>query len=123
MNDLPIASSFVALLHLFRACFPRRQTFDNFAAILAGWALALGRGTLSSALVAADLTGKKHWTAWYRFFSRAGWSMDELGLKVAELVVARFVPAGTIHMVGDDTLHAKGGKNAERQGPAAQLAG
>jgi len=109
MNSFPISPSFIALLSSLHPCFPRRQTFDNFVAIMAGWVLALGRGTLSSALVAADLTTTKHWSAWYRFFSRSRWSLDELGLKMAELVVDRFVSEGTILVAGDDTLHAKGG--------------
>jgi hypothetical protein len=111
LASLPLVASFVAILTPLRACFPRQRTFENFVAIVFGWMLAQGAGTLSSALVAGDLTTQKHWSAFYRFFSRGTWCMDVLGLKVAELVVARFLPDGLVTVAVDDTLHGKGGKN------------
>lgn len=111
LASLPLLSTFVAVLTPLRGCFARQAAFENFVAIAHGWVLALGRGTLSSALVAGDLVGRKHWCAFYRLFSRAKWSTDELGLAVARAVVARFACDGIITLVVDDTLHAKGGKN------------
>ena len=111
LETLPLLPSFVTLLSHLRECFPRRRTFENFVAIAFGWIMAQGTGTLSSALVAADLTEKKHWTTFYRFFNRGRWSVDALGLKVADLIVQRLVPEGDIVVAVDDTLHAKGGKN------------
>jgi hypothetical protein len=111
LASIPLLSSFLAVLTPLRGCFPRRRAFENFVAILAGWVLAQGTGTLSSALVAGDLATRKHWTAFYRFFSRGTWDVDGLGLAIAELLVARFVPDGVITAALDDTLHAKGGKN------------
>lgn len=109
LASIPLLSSFLTVLTPLRGCFPRRRAFENFVAILAGWALAQGTGTLSSALVAGDLAARKHWSAFYRFFSRAAWSIDALGLAVAGLLVDRFVPVGVITVAVDDTLHAKGG--------------
>lgn len=111
LASLPLLTSFAALLTPLRGCFPRQATYENFVAVMFGWVMAQGTGTLSSALVAADLTGSKHWSAFYRLFSRGTWCIDTLGLTVAELLVARFVPDGTIVVAVDDTLHAKGGKN------------
>lgn len=111
LASLPLLTTFLAVLTPLRACFPRRATFENFVAVMFGWVMAQGTGTVSSALVAGDLTGSKHWSAFYRLFSRGSWCIDALGLKVAELLVARFVPDGTIVLAVDDTLHAKGGKN------------
>jgi hypothetical protein len=111
LASIPLLSSFLATLTPLREVFPRRRTFENFVAVLLGMAMAQGTGTVSSALVAADLTDKKHWSSFYRLFSRATWSVNALGLKVAELVVHRFVPSGPLFVAVDDTLHAKGGKN------------
>ncbi|MBI4730158.1 MAG: transposase [Acidobacteria bacterium] len=109
LANLPILSSFLAVLAPLRPCFPRARTFENFVAVIFGWVMAQATGTLSSALVAGDLVDKKHWSAFYRLFSRATWCIDRLGLAVADLLVARFAPTGPIDAAVDDTLHARGG--------------
>jgi hypothetical protein len=109
LQSIPVLSSFLAVVAPLRACFPRVRTFENFVAVLSGWVMAQATGTLSSALVAGDLVGKKHWSAFYRLFSRGRWSIDRLGLAVADLVVERFAPQGVLLVAVDDTLHAKGG--------------
>ncbi len=49
----------------------------------------------------------------HRFFSRARWSPEELGLAVAKLVAALLVPAGEPVVVAiDDTLFRRRGKKA-----------
>jgi hypothetical protein len=109
-TTLPILSSFVALLAPLRSCFPRQKTFENFVVICFGIIMALGRGRLSEALICGGLTKTKHWSAFYRFFSRSSWSIDALGLGVARMIVDRLVPAdGVIVLAGDDTLHSRGG--------------
>lgn len=110
LASLPLLSSFVALLTPLRPCFPRQRTFENFVAISFALLMALGRGRLSDALVCGGLVGQKHWSAFYRFFSRSSWSLDDLGVGVARLLVEHLVPAdGPIVLAGDDTLHARGG--------------
>jgi len=110
LASLPLLPSFVELFTPLRACFSRQKTFENFIAISFGLLMAMGRGRLSEALVCGGLVGQKHWSAFYRFFSRASWSIDELGLGVARLIVERLVPShAPIVIAGDDTLHAKGG--------------
>lgn len=94
LESLPILPSFVNLLTPLRSCFPRQKTFENFVAISFGLLMAMGRGRLSEALVCGGLVGHKHWSAFYRFFSRASWSIDGLGLAVARLIVDHLVPAG-----------------------------
>jgi hypothetical protein len=111
LASLGIVTSFVELLTPLRTCFKRRMAFENFIAVLWGLALAMGRGTISSALLAAGLVGHKHWSAFYRLFSRATWDLDQLGLAVARLLVARLAGSGTLVLIVDDTLHAKSGKN------------
>jgi hypothetical protein len=54
----------------------------------------------------------------HRFFSRARWRVDDLGLAVARLVVALLVPAGQpVTVAIDDTLFKRRGKKA--RSPAA----
>lgn len=79
--------------------------------------MAMGRGRLSDALVCGALVGHKHGSAFYRFFSRAWWSIDGLGLAVGRLIVDPLVPAdGPILIAGDDTLQAKGGPTSSARG-------
>jgi SRSO17 transposase len=54
---------------------------------------------------AAGLAGRAHHARAHRFFSHSRWDLDSLGLLLARLVVARFVPAGAaLSVVVDDTL-------------------
>jgi SRSO17 transposase len=82
----------------------------NFAALSYGWVLAGARGTVSRAIRAAGELAPKHFSTYYRFFSRARWSGDALGLALLPLLL-RFAPAGTVVMVVDDTLTRKSGRH------------
>ncbi|WP_405849771.1 hypothetical protein [Streptomyces sp. NBC_01518] len=48
--------------------------------------------TVTGMWQAAGLAGKAHWSRAHRFFSRAVWDLDQVGLALARAVVARFVP-------------------------------
>ncbi len=61
-------------------------------------------------LVGARLSGSVIMRA-HRFFSAANWSVDELGLKVAELIVERLLAPGAPLIVPvDDTLAKRRGR-------------
>jgi len=72
-------SSFYALVGCFAPCFSQ-PSFQNFVAVLVGWVLARDRHTVSGALRAGTSLGAaKHFSVFYRFFSRANWVPDALG--------------------------------------------
>jgi hypothetical protein len=83
-------------------------TFRSLCAQVVGWLFA-PRRTISGILVASGLAGTRHHSAFYRVFSSAKWSLDELGLLVARLVIECFCLQGTVFLAVDDTLARKRG--------------
>jgi hypothetical protein len=82
----------------------------SFVTLMAGWVLDLRRHTVTEVIRAAGAVGRKHISSYHRFFSRARWSTDEVGLTLADLVVRRLAPRGGIRLVVDDTLGRHTGK-------------
>jgi hypothetical protein len=82
-------------------------TFLNFVTVLTGW-LFCQRHTVTATIVAAGRCAHKHHSAYHRVFANAQWSLDELGLAVASLVLPWLGP-GTIFVAVDDTLARKRG--------------
>lgn len=83
---------------------------ESFVTLMAGWVLDLRRHTVTEVIRAAGAVGRKHISSYHRFFSRARWTTDEVGLTLADLVVRRFAPKGIIRLVVDDTLGRHTGK-------------
>jgi DDE superfamily endonuclease len=101
---LCLPSSLDALLILFAPCFTR-PSFQTFRALLVGQISQTGLRTVCGMLVGARLSAVCHHARAHRFFSHARWSVDELGLRIAELVAARLIEPGAPVLVAvDDTL-------------------
>jgi SRSO17 transposase len=67
--------------------------------------------TVCGMLVGARLSGVCHHARAHRFFSAAGWSVDELGCRVAELIVERLLaPEEPLVVPVDDTLAKRRGR-------------
>lgn len=89
-------------------------TFDTFLIVLCGWVFAR-RHNVTGMILAADAVGSKHHSAFHRLFSAARWSLDEVGLAVADLLLsgngAGAGAAGTrVTLALDDTLCRKHGR-------------
>ena len=108
MPDVMLPASFVALLSEFRPLFTERS-FHNFVVLCCGFVHALGKHYVSSAIRAAASSSDKHYSCFYRFFSRAQWSVDDLGLTLLALVIKAF-PSSVVELVLDDTLVRRTGK-------------
>jgi hypothetical protein len=67
---LLLARSFASMLQSLRCVFTS-ASFDNFLVLMAGFVHALGPRRLTDALRAAGPSASKHYSAYYRFFSRA----------------------------------------------------
>lgn len=97
------------ILREFRFAFTSSPTFDNFVTLVVGWVLCTGRHTISRVIQFGREAGGKHHSALYRFFSRAKWDTDALGLVLLRLVMA-FVPESVaLTVLVDDTLCRKTG--------------
>jgi DDE superfamily endonuclease len=83
--------------------------FKRFVILLTGWIFA-PRRTITGMLVAAGVAGQQHHAAFHRVFSKAHWSLDQLGLIVFVLLKA-LLPEGTVELSLDDTeAHKRGRK-------------
>jgi hypothetical protein len=100
--ELP--TSLVSLLSLFRPCFTQ-ASFHTFCALCVGCLTRVRERTVTGMLTAAGLAGRWHHSRAHRFFSRARWSVDQLGLALLAVIVARLLDAeAPIRLVVDDTL-------------------
>ena len=110
MSDTPIVASFATLLQVFSGCFTA-PSMASFVTLMAGWVLDLRRHTVTGVIRAAGaVVGHKHISSYHRFFSRARWTTDEVGLTLAALIIERLAPEGVIRLVVDDTLGRHTGK-------------
>jgi SRSO17 transposase len=93
-----------ALLVLFASCFTA-PSFRTFQALVVGQVSQTGLRTVTGMLVGSRLSGVWHHCRCHRFFSHSRWSVDELGLRLAVLIVERFCEPGAAVLVAvDDTL-------------------
>lgn len=108
MPDVILPASFLAVIRQLRFVFTK-PSFANFAVLVSGFVFALGGHRLTDALRAVGRGAPKHYSAYYRFFSKARWSLDELGLRLAGIIIRTF-DADVVELVLDDTLTRRTGK-------------
>ncbi|WP_239336604.1 transposase [Frankia sp. CiP3] len=109
LPESTVPPSFAALLATFRPCFTA-PTFRTFCALVYGMLAGSGRRTVCGMLVGAGLSRAWRHHRAHRFFSRAAWSPDELGLALVRLVVGLLVPEGQpVTVAVDDTLYHRSG--------------
>jgi len=101
---LHVPASLDELLSLLSPCFSQ-PTFQTFRALLVGQVSQTGLRTVCGMLVGARLSAVWDHCRAHRFFSRARWSADELGLRIAALICERLLDPGAPLLVAiDDTL-------------------
>ena len=80
-------------------------TFQTFIGLVVGLIAQTRRRTVCGMLTGAGLDQVWHHSRAHRLFSNARWSGDALGLALADLIVARLLPAGAALTIAvDDTL-------------------
>jgi hypothetical protein len=105
-----VPPSLLIVLEVLRPCFTA-PSFATFSALVAGALSVSGPRTVTGMWSAAGLAGRSHWSRAHRFFSRAVWDLDAVGLALARAVVARFAPGGAdVKVAVDDTLFHRYGK-------------
>jgi hypothetical protein len=107
---LQVPVSLMTLLTGFAPLFTA-PSWRTFTMLACGFVAQAGKRTVCGMLTGAGLSRAWSHDRAHRFFSGARWSPDELGLAVAELVVALLVPAGApVTVAVDDTLFRRRGK-------------
>jgi DDE superfamily endonuclease len=82
----PALATLARVLSRFSLHFGARSFFHHLVLVV-GWLLSEpGRHSVAEALVSAALSGRLDWWPFHRFFSRAQWSVDRMGLTVAALL-------------------------------------
>lgn len=108
-TSLLLPDTFWPLLAAFTGCFGA-PTFRNFCAIVTGWVHCLGRHTVTAVALASGDLDRRHISTFHRFFALAQWTLDSLGLVVADLALP-WIPADQpLLALLDDTLARKTGK-------------
>ncbi|WP_440972417.1 transposase [Nocardia seriolae] len=111
---LPVALTRV--LFPLRKCFTA-PTFTTCTMLVAGLFAQPATRTVCGMLTGAGLARVWHHTRAHRFFSAARWDPAQLGLVVAELIVAQLLPPGSaITVAVDDTLCRRRGKRVHAAG-------
>jgi len=105
-----VPSSLLVVLEVLRPCFTA-PSFATLSALVTGALSADGARTITGMWTAVGLAGRVHWSRAHRFFSRAVWDLDQVGLALACAVVERFVPDGAaVGAAVDDTLFHRYGR-------------
>jgi hypothetical protein len=84
-------------------------SFERFLTLLAGWIFA-PRRTVSDMLVAAGVAGIRHHAGYYRLFSAARWSLDQLGLIVFRILLPLLDETQLVKLTLDETRARKRGQ-------------
>ena len=103
-----LSSSFLELL-LSLGPVMTAPTFRNWVQLLSGWLFA-PRRTITGMLIAANIAGRRHHSAFHRVFAEGRWSLDVLGLTVLKLALTLHPKNRPIFLSLDDTLARKRGR-------------
>lgn len=105
-----LPASLRRLLDAFAGCFTK-PTFIVFTTMVVGMIAQTGSRTVCGMLAGAGLAQTWSHDRVHRFFARAVWSIDAVGLVVLDLVVTHLVDADAVIVTAvDDTAHRRRGK-------------
>lgn len=111
LPGLTLPVSLRRLLDSFDRCFTR-PSFVVFTAMVTGMIAQTGSKTVCGMLTGAGLARSWSHDRAHRFFAKAVWSVDAVGLIVLDLIVARLLaPDAIIVLAVDDTAHRRRGKH------------
>jgi len=91
------------LVQAFRAAFTR-PTYERFMVLLLAAIVTTGCRTVLNLLRTVDTLAPGPPCSYHRVFSRRRCSLWRLGRALAEAILQRWVPTGTVAVAGDDTV-------------------
>src|SRR6266508_3929886 len=110
LMPLTVPPSLLIVVEVLRPCFTA-PWFATMSSLVTGALSASGPRTVTGMWQAAGLAGQAHWSRAHRFFARAVWDPDRVGLALARAVVASLAPDGAAVTVAvDDTLFHRYGR-------------
>jgi hypothetical protein len=113
---LNLPGSLLEILSALRPCFTA-PGFATFCGLAAGLAGQPRRRTVTGMLLGACLQRRWPHDRAHRFFARARWDPDELGLAVARLAVLLLVPPGAdLRVAVDDSVFRRSGRKVHGAG-------
>lgn len=116
LPGLTLPVSLRRLLDAFTGCFTA-PSFAVFTAMTAGMITQTRAKTVCGMLAGAGLTQSWSHDRAHRFFTKAVWSVDAVGLVVLDLVVAHLLdPDVPVVLAVDDTAHRRRGKKVHGAG-------
>src|SRR5882672_2959411 len=101
---MTIVSSFMQLLQVFFLTMTE-PTANAFLELVSGWVFCPGR-SLADRIRA--IGSHRSPSTYYRVLSSASWTIEEVGLRLLQLIL-RWAPQEILFLVGDDTLLARKG--------------
>jgi DDE superfamily endonuclease len=87
-----------------------RPTAERFVVLLFAAILTTGCRTIINLLRTVNHLAPGHPSSYHRVFSKRRWSLWRLGRALAGYILARWLPAGTVPLAGDDTVAEHRGK-------------
>jgi hypothetical protein len=116
LRGLTLPGTLSRVLDPLRPCFTA-PTFETFTVLVAGLVAQPVARTVCGMLTGAGLARVWHHARAHRFFSAARWCPHQVGLVLAELVVAHLLPAGApVTVAVDDTLFRRRGRKVHAVG-------
>ena len=106
----------VGTLFAFFACAFTRPTWQRFVVLLCAAILTTGCRTISNLLRTVEVLAPGDPSSYHRVMSKRCWSMWRLGRALAGFIFSRWLPEGTIHLAGDDTVAEHKGKKVFGKG-------
>jgi hypothetical protein len=85
-------------------------TYQRFSTLLVGAVLTTGRRTVANLLRTLRHLAPGHPADYRRVLSRAPWSGVALGCALVRFLLGHVLPAGPVHLVGDDTVDGHPGR-------------
>jgi hypothetical protein len=105
-----LPASLAALMPAFRWCFTE-PSFQTFVTLLTGMIAQPGRRTVCGMLLGAGAAEVWHHSRAHWFFAHARWSVEQVGLVLARVIVDRLLPPGVAVLLAvDDTLMRRCGR-------------
>jgi DDE superfamily endonuclease len=116
LPELTVPASLRRLLDTFARCFTK-PTFVVFTAMVVGMIAQAGNKTVCGMLAGAGLSRAWPHDRAHRFFTRAVWSIDAVGLAVLDVLVDRLLDDDAVIVLAvDDTAHRRRGKKVDGAG-------